>query len=234
MKDDDLKRKLERQEEIIDLRFIDSGLKVNRRENVDMNLPSNSFEQSGMNFTSLQEGEIENNSSLILNRLQNVVKNKKRDNSINNLMRKPFLGPNNPLQLFNSELHQRERDPTNIKTDNVQNSMVNIGQNVLIEYDDNLASSLIKFDGNELSFDEIIRDNFKFSSPQDNSLPGGLNLNSDLTITKEPISHKLKEISVNSPNFIGGGVNPEVNLTSQTGARNAVQNQQAASKNHTL
>ena len=52
---------------MIDLRFIDIGLKVNRRnDNLDVNMPSNSDEHSGMNFTSIQAGEIENNSSMIL------------------------------------------------------------------------------------------------------------------------------------------------------------------------
>ena len=111
--------------------------------------------------------------------------------------------------------------------------MVNIGSNVLIEYDDNLASQLIKLDGNELSIDEIIRDNFKFSSPQDLSHPGGLNLNSDLTITKEAISNGLQEFGIHSPNFNNGAHNPEFNFNSQTTIRNGLENDANNNKNKT-
>ena len=55
LKECDLKRILDKQDELIDLRLIDSGLKLGRKDTLDGAIVSNteSFIQSGMNVTSL-------------------------------------------------------------------------------------------------------------------------------------------------------------------------------------
>lgn len=92
---------------MVNLREIESS-QTNGRDNSQY-LPSGES-----NLTNLKEGEIENNSSLILKGLQNLLKHNKRDNSeavnipqdltkipvINsskNIQRKPFMGANNPI-----------------------------------------------------------------------------------------------------------------------------------------
>ena len=149
----------------------------------------------------------------------------KRDNSINNVVRKPFIvsTDSNALHLanINSELHhQRERNHAQqqnnhynqnvVKTEYAPDSMVTIGfggsgsgTNVMVGcYDGDLgdSSSLIKLDGNDWSINEIFRDNFKFSSPQDITHPAALKMYSDLSKNQELYSYGIsRDPSIFSP-----------------------------------